>query len=82
MTKRQRLQEFKGSALEHFFAHTWWLVFSVSANHIFNASSFDKIDKLFSKEAWFKTINDPYQVRMSFRALVKQTNLSDQLPTI
>lgn len=62
MSLPDRLRELKDSAMSQFFQHIWTLVFSVSANNILNATHLDSLEKTFTKEAWQKTINDPFQV--------------------
>ncbi|OEH75875.1 hypothetical protein cyc_02987 [Cyclospora cayetanensis] len=59
LPKAARLRELKDSTMSLFFRHIWILIFSVSANNILNAAHLDSVEKLFSQDAWQRSINDP-----------------------
>lgn len=64
LAANDKLREFADSAMSLFFRHIWTLLFSVSANNLLNVGTLDGLEKTFSKEAWQKSINDPFQVRI------------------
>ncbi|KAL8436391.1 hypothetical protein ACSSS7_001791 [Eimeria intestinalis] len=74
----ERLREMKDSAMSQFFRHIWTLMFSVSANNMLNAGQVDKLEKTFTKEAWSKSINDPFQAS-SFGLILMGSDIGLQL---
>ncbi|KAL8275553.1 hypothetical protein Esti_000504 [Eimeria stiedai] len=78
LPQSERLREMKDSAMSEFFRHIWTLMFSVAANNMLNAAHVDKLEKTFTKDAWSKSINDPFQAS-SFGVILMGSDIGLQL---